>query len=74
LPFAYLLVAVVASVNLWPPISRRPLLAGSPTRNRIGPRRVSLDMKLYRLLPVLLVALSVLMLVSACGGKGGGGY
>jgi predicted small secreted protein len=31
-------------------------------------------MKLYRLLPVLLVALSVLMLVSACGGKGGRGY
>jgi predicted small secreted protein len=31
-------------------------------------------MKLYRLLPVLLVALSVLVLVSACGGKGGGGY
>jgi predicted small secreted protein len=29
-------------------------------------------MKLYRLLPVLLLALSVLMLVSACGGKGGG--
>jgi predicted small secreted protein len=31
-------------------------------------------MKLYRLLPVLLVALSLLVLVSACGGKGGGGY
>jgi len=31
-------------------------------------------MKLYRLLPVLLVALSVLVLVSACGGKGGSGY
>jgi predicted small secreted protein len=29
-------------------------------------------MKLYRLIPVLLLALSVLMLVSACGGKGGG--
>jgi hypothetical protein len=28
--------------------------------------------KLYRLLPVLLIALSVLVLVSACGGKGGG--
>ena len=31
-----------------------------------------MGMKLHRLLPVLLVALSVLMLVSACGGKGGG--
>jgi predicted small secreted protein len=31
-------------------------------------------MKLYRLLPVLVLALSALMLVSACGGKGGGGY
>jgi predicted small secreted protein len=31
-------------------------------------------MKLYRLIPLLLVALSVLVLVSACGGKGGGGY
>ena len=34
--------------------------------------RVSTGMKLHRLLPVFLVALSVLMLVSACGGKGGG--
>jgi hypothetical protein len=33
-----------------------------------------MDMKLYRLLPVLILALSVLALVSACGGKGGGGY
>jgi predicted small secreted protein len=29
-------------------------------------------MKLHRLLPVLVLALAVLMLVSACGGKGGG--
>jgi len=29
-------------------------------------------MKLYRLLPALLLALSVLVLLSACGGKGGG--
>jgi predicted small secreted protein len=29
-------------------------------------------MKLNRLLPVLVLALAVLMLVSACGGKGGG--
>jgi len=74
LPFPYLLVAVVASVNLWRPISRRPRLAGSPTRNRIRARSVFLGMTLYRLLPVLLVALSVLVLVSACGGKGGSGY
>jgi predicted small secreted protein len=29
-------------------------------------------MKLHRLLPVLVLAFAVLMLVSACGGKGGG--
>jgi len=29
-------------------------------------------MKLHRLLPVLVLALAVLMLVSACGGNGGG--
>jgi len=33
-----------------------------------------MGMKLQRLLPVLVLALAVLMLVSACGGKGGGGY
>ena len=31
-----------------------------------------MDMKLNRLLPVLVLALAVLMFVSACGGKGGG--
>jgi hypothetical protein len=31
-----------------------------------------MDMKLRRFLPVLVLALAVLMLVSACGGKGGG--
>jgi len=31
-----------------------------------------MDMKLNRLIPVLVLALTVLMLVSACGGKGGG--
>ena len=31
-----------------------------------------MDMKLNRLLPVLVLVLTVLMLVSACGGKGGG--
>jgi peptidoglycan/LPS O-acetylase OafA/YrhL len=31
-------------------------------------------MRIYRLVPLLLLALTVLALVSACGGKGGGGY
>jgi hypothetical protein len=31
-------------------------------------------MKIHRLLPILVLALAVFMLVSACGGKGGGGY
>jgi hypothetical protein len=29
-------------------------------------------MKMYRFLPAVLLALALLMLVSACGGKGGG--
>jgi predicted small lipoprotein YifL len=31
-------------------------------------------MRIYRYLPALLLALAVLALLSACGGKGGGGY
>ena len=31
-------------------------------------------MKLYRYLPALVLALGLLALLSACGGKGGGGY
>jgi predicted small lipoprotein YifL len=31
-------------------------------------------MRLYRYLPALILALAVLALLSACGGKGGGGY
>jgi hypothetical protein len=31
-------------------------------------------MTMRRFLPILLLALSLLVLVSACGGKGGGGY
>jgi hypothetical protein len=31
-------------------------------------------MKLYRLLPMLILALALLAFLSACGGKGGGGY
>ena len=31
-------------------------------------------MRLYRYLPMLVLALTLLALVSACGGKGGGGY
>lgn len=31
-------------------------------------------MKLHRLIPLLVFALALLALVSACGGKGGGGY
>jgi hypothetical protein len=31
-----------------------------------------MGVKLQRLLPVFVLALAVLMLVSACGGKGGG--
>jgi hypothetical protein len=31
-------------------------------------------MTMRRFLPILLLALSLLALVSACGGKGGGGY
>jgi ABC-type phosphate/phosphonate transport system permease subunit len=42
--------------------------------NRLGAESVLLGMKLYRFVPVLVLALAVLALVSACGGKGGGGY
>jgi hypothetical protein len=31
-----------------------------------------MDMKIIRFLPVLIVLLSLLLVVSACGGKGGG--
>jgi hypothetical protein len=31
-------------------------------------------MKLHRLIPLLVLALVVLAFLSACGGKGGGGY
>jgi predicted small lipoprotein YifL len=31
-------------------------------------------MKMHRLIPMLVFALTVVALVSACGGKGGGGY
>jgi len=74
LPCAYLLVAVVASLILWSTISRRSKRFGPSIRNRTWPGGVSLDMKLHRLLPLLLLVLGLLMLVSACGGKGGGGY
>jgi predicted small secreted protein len=33
-----------------------------------------MDMKMHRFLPAVLLVLAFLMLVSACGGKGGGGY
>jgi hypothetical protein len=31
-------------------------------------------MRMHRLIPLVVFALAVLALVSACGGKGGGGY
>jgi len=31
-------------------------------------------MKLHRLVPAVLLALALLAFLSACGGKGGGGY
>jgi hypothetical protein len=40
--------------------------------NRSTDGTVGMGMKLYRLLPMFVLALAVLALVSACGGKGGG--
>jgi hypothetical protein len=40
--------------------------------NRSTDGTVGMGMKLYRLLPMLVLALAALALVSACGGKGGG--
>jgi hypothetical protein len=47
--------------------------AGIPSiRDPVGrPARIP-GMKLYRLIPLLTLALAVLALLSACGGKGGG--
>jgi hypothetical protein len=42
----------------------------SGNRSRVASRTT--DMKLNRLLPILILALTLLALLSACGGKGGG--
>lgn len=50
-------------------------MAGFPSIDEpVGPPPRIPGMKLYRLIPLLTLALVVLALLSACGGKGGGGY
>jgi len=46
--------------------------AGGVVGIRVRRLPVLPGMKAYRIVPVLLLALAVLVLVSACGGKGGG--
>jgi hypothetical protein len=72
LAIAYLLVASVASLILSRSFARRRWAAIPSIPHPLGrPGRMQ-GMKLYRLIPPLTLALVVLALLSACGGKGGG--
>jgi hypothetical protein len=72
LPYAYLLVAIVASLNLLGLKCKTGNGVAIFHVNRSTGGAVGTCMKLHRFVPMLVVALTVLALVSACGGKGGG--
>jgi len=73
LPFTYLLVAPVASLTLSTSFARRRRKEIPSIGEPVGLAPRIPGMKLYRLIPLLTLALVVLALLSACGGKGGGG-